>query len=425
MEYFTDDMLIPILLKLPAKSLVKFKSVSKSWEEIISSSAFIYHHYKTFSDAAADGHTSFLVIHDTFVPRLDYYFTRLSVSFADGQLISKTDETFHLPFMKTDLEAPPVDTPLIYAAGFGIYCIFIFHARTVALWNPATRESKLLPLSPFHSPSKRDTYVYGFAHVEYDDGGFFSYKVGLLRVRFLNLAYRVSIELYSSRENSWKFFKKCFCLIRIGNQATGKNWVYSGTNLNGKFHLFTWVNIKDPHIVTFDMSKEEVGRLEIPAFIRHDSSYDLTSSLLTKFDEKFLCLLIYRKNNENVIYLDVWIMLQYGVTESWTKISTAGPISIPEYVDVLGISKSVGGLVIHGLDHGDGLFFCRYDSSNVQILLPIPSDVYECALFVECRDSHVSFGGTSDQRIGANIAHSSRTPAHNSRISTVCSDAAL
>uniref|UniRef100_A0A7N0TJ98 F-box domain-containing protein n=1 Tax=Kalanchoe fedtschenkoi TaxID=63787 RepID=A0A7N0TJ98_KALFE len=388
MEYFTDDMLIPILLKLPAKSLMKFKSVSKSWKEIISSSAFIYHHYKTSSDAAADGHTSFLFIHEIVAPRLDYYFTRLSVSFTDGQLISKTDEIFHLPFTRTNLEPPLFDTPLIYAAGFGVYFIFSFLARRVALWNPAIRELKLLPLSPFNSPSKRDTYVYGFAHVEYEDGGFFSYKVGLLR-------------------------------------ATGRDWVYSATNLNGKFHLFTWVYIKDPHIATFDMSKEEVGRLEIPAFIRHDSSYDLTSYLLTKFDEKFLCLLIYRKNNENVIYLDVWIMLQYGVTGSWTKISTTWPISIPEFVDVLGISKSVGGLVIQGLDHGDGLFFCRYDSSNVQRLLPIPSDVYESSLFVECRDSLVSFGGTSDQRIGANTAHSARIPAHNSRISTVCSDASL
>ncbi|KAL9659974.1 hypothetical protein QQ045_024784 [Rhodiola kirilowii] len=291
--------------------------------------------------------------------------------------------------------------PLIYPAGYGIYCIFLLDTRKLALRNPTIRELKMLPWSPFNSKQKKkDRYVYGFAQVE---EGVFSYKVGMIRYRNEYLDTVVTIELYSSSERCWRRLKDC-CIFEHSEDISNSNgWPCQGAILNGKFHFMNWYSRQDPYIVTFDINTESFGRLEIPSFIRHDSNKcDVANSVLTKFDEDSLCLLLIHiidGDHGGETYVDVWIMKEYNIVESWTKKGTAWPITDPDYVDVLGFCNSIKGVFFQSMGEGHGLYFCCYGSEKVKTFLPVNSEVRQSIQILESEEySIVSFNGTSDQR---------------------------
>ncbi|KAL9687520.1 hypothetical protein QQ045_031923 [Rhodiola kirilowii] len=398
-----DEIITLIMLKLPAESLIRFKGVSKGWKHLISSHTFGHQWYKS-SSVLSRG--NFMVLRQTNVK---ICFTRLSVSFVDDGKRDKSD-TFRLPYIPsgsgtcTDLDDEKREgRPLIYPAGFGFYCLFLFCTKKLALWNPTIRELKVLPWSPFNSKQKeQDEYVYGFAQVQYKEG-VFSYKVGLMRHRY-NVCSNIvmTIELYSSSERCWRRLKDCY-ILEHSSEFSSFLWPCKGTNLKGKFHFLNWFSRQDPCIVTFDMNTESFGRLEIPSF-RHDSDCNLFFSVLTKIDESSLCLLLFRgldgiQGGET--YVDVWIMKEYGITESWTKKGTAGPITNPNYVDLLGyFNNGIEGVFFQSLEMGDGLLFCRYGSEKAETFLPINSEDVEIIQIVEHKESSiVSFNGTSDHRI--------------------------
>uniref|UniRef100_A0A7N0UZF0 F-box domain-containing protein n=1 Tax=Kalanchoe fedtschenkoi TaxID=63787 RepID=A0A7N0UZF0_KALFE len=387
-----DDLVRLILLKLPIKSLIKFRSVSKSWKYIISNNTFIYELYSNNSLALSEGKDddtpSFLTVHRHLTPNVDKYFSLLSLFRTDGRLNSRIDEVFHIPYITN--KSP--DCPLIYPAGFGIHCLFEFSSGKVALWNLAIKELKALPLSPFKAEYSDGQYHYGFAHVSFKDG-IFSYKVGKMTTRWdeEDSVFWLTIELYSSIDDSWKVLRDCRRLKVGGDTGTFHNWIFSGANLNDTFHCLNWLCAEDPHIFTFDMGTGEFGRFELPNFVKHDSRYEICFSLLTKFDEKFLCLLLYW-NNEEEINVDVWVMLEYGIAASWTKKSTTGPIINLDPIEVLGISKRAGVLF---LDMEKGLSFCRLGSQKLGLGHQNSDKFHQV---VENKESLVSFSGTSDSR---------------------------
>ncbi|CAM8918300.1 unnamed protein product [Rhodiola kirilowii] len=383
-----DEMIKLIMLKLPAKSLIRFKCVSKAWNNLISRHVFGHQWYKSCSsDLPRD---NFMVIRNTDV---QICFTRLSVSHLDGKL-DKSLDTFRLAYISSG-------DPLIYPAGFGFYCLCLLRTKRLCLWNPTIRELKVVPWSPFNSKQKRDEYVYAFAHVQYNEG-VFSYKVGLMRHRHKSSNIVVTIELYSSSERCWRLLKDCY-ILEHSSEIIYSAWPCKGTNLNGKFHFLDCFSKQDSCIVTFDMNTEKFGRLEIPSFIRHDSDCNVAYSVLTKFDENSLCLLLFRGldgDHGGKTYIDVWIMKEYGITESWTKKGMTGPITNPDFVGVLGFSNSIEGIFFQSFDIGDGLLFCRYGSEKAEKFIPINSEDHETIQFAEHKEiSIVSFNGTSDQRL--------------------------
>uniref|UniRef100_A0A7N0V017 F-box domain-containing protein n=1 Tax=Kalanchoe fedtschenkoi TaxID=63787 RepID=A0A7N0V017_KALFE len=387
-----DDLVQLILLKLSVKLLIRFRSVSKSWKDIISNNAFIYEQHSNnslaLSEEKGDHTQSFLAFHLHLKPDVDKYFSRLSISQTEGMFSSRIDEVFHLPYISCPT-SKFFDCPLIYPAGLGIYCLFEFSTNRAALWNPTVKELKELPSSPFKVEDSTEQYRYGFAHVFFKDG-VFSYKVGKMKIRWDkgNKVYWLTIDLYSSFEDSWKQLKDCRRLERGGGTCTNQSWIFSSAILNDTFHCLNWLSREDPHIITFDMSSEEFGRFEVPDFLKHDSRYNLGLSLLTEFDENFLSLLLYWENNVEEIYIDVWVMSKYGIATSWTKQSTTGPFINIDSIEMLGMSKRAGVLF---LDVDKGLSFCRLGSPKLWHL-----DYEKFYQIVENRESLVSFNGTSD-----------------------------
>ncbi|TYH00488.1 hypothetical protein ES288_A10G281100v1 [Gossypium darwinii] len=202
-----EALVMEILSKLPVKSLTRFNCVCKYWCSSFQTPHFIskHHHYNLENNnlnlllSRCDG--------NTFQP----YFSQLSTE-KDQTYIVK--QNIYLPFFKNDI-------PSLYSACHGLMYLLDPSKDKAAIWNPSTREFKILPPSsiqrpPYFSPFE-ETYLtlddVEFYHAAFGfDSKTDDYKV----IRFVSLTFVNSeeehphphsmyqVELYSLRSNSWK-----------------------------------------------------------------------------------------------------------------------------------------------------------------------------------------------------------------------------
>ncbi|KAL6206970.1 hypothetical protein ACLB2K_024215 [Fragaria x ananassa] len=123
---FDDDIIVEILLKLPAKSLLRFRCVCKSWRALISDPSFVRNHLRRVNT----NHFNLLVG------------TRW---FSQADVISKQDDG---GIAITELDYPVTFSDpgcfMIYGSCNGLVCAG-FENGNIIIWNPLTREFKQLP----------------------------------------------------------------------------------------------------------------------------------------------------------------------------------------------------------------------------------------------------------------------------------------
>ncbi|KAM3202926.1 hypothetical protein P3L10_030552 [Capsicum annuum] len=257
-----QELITAILVRLPVKSLLQFKSVSKEWFALISSPHFRnVVHLSTFLD----------------IVLLALYFMTVT-------------ETFDLDY--------PVKQPkrivrvLGSVNGFNFYRIWF---NSLVLWNPSTGKYKQLPdLMPTQMVTTGYCFNYGFGYDEVHN----DYKIVAL---FREISkHCVDAKIYSLKSDSW----------RILDDAQGE-MLYDGSGklVNGKLH---WVTIVDGgwSIMSIDMVDEKCRKVEQPYY--GVDQFSLTLGVLGS-DMCVLC------SHERT---DVWVMKDYGVKESWTKMYT-------------------------------------------------------------------------------------------------------
>ncbi|XP_017984406.1 PREDICTED: uncharacterized protein LOC18587347 [Theobroma cacao] len=139
-KQLSETLVMEILLKLPVKSLVRFKCVRKSWCSSFQTSYFITN-YK-------NNNLNFLVKHIENVPRLSLFSTETEIKKHGGsgvELNLKDKENIPMP-VSISSSAPitmfgPCNGLLSLDDGCGI-----------TLWNPSTREVKVVPKSSISRP---------------------------------------------------------------------------------------------------------------------------------------------------------------------------------------------------------------------------------------------------------------------------------
>ncbi|PSS35700.1 F-box/kelch-repeat protein [Actinidia chinensis var. chinensis] len=329
------EIIAEILSRLPVKSLLQFRSVSKSWLSLISNHEF------------AKTHLGIASKND------DYAHHRLILSSVRPQFDLKSCSLYSVLYEQEQqsLIASELDYPLkdphrsfsVVGSCNGLVCIAI-EEDAVFLWNPCTRKSKRLPDSRVRM--KYGCYViYGFGCDESSD----DYKVVVI-LCFLGSGglYETKVKVYALRTNSWR---------RIGDFSYGIPLDDSGKFVNGSLHWaasgnlganYSWV------IVSLDLAKETYGEVEQPNY--GDGGLDLSLWELkgwlcvlcnypgTHVDvwvmketygeveqpnygdggldlslwelKGWLCVLC----NYPGTHVDVWVMKEYGVRESWTKL---------------------------------------------------------------------------------------------------------
>ncbi|KAL6554944.1 hypothetical protein OROGR_006202 [Orobanche gracilis] len=243
------EIITEILLRLPAKSLVRYTCVSKSWLFLISRSyKFAKAHVKILIEKNAGIHQK-LIFGSRNLP-LDMYTCSIqSIINVCNLVVYPTTNDCSL-FDRVVFDHPFAETvPRISLVG---------SCNGLVMWNPTTRKSKELPNSDVDM-------------------------------------------IFSLGTNSWK---------TLSSNWSAVHWSVCDFN-----KPVEWV------IVSLDLDTKTFTELSVPKL----DHYYIT------LEVRILqgCLALYR---EHTVYMDVWVMKEYGVTESWNKVFRI-PIP-PDFSDI-------------------------------------------------------------------------------------------
>ncbi|XP_058725765.1 F-box/kelch-repeat protein At3g23880-like [Vicia villosa] len=331
-----DDLFIEILLRLPVRSLLQLKCVCKSWKTLISDSQF------------AKRHLQMLTV-DPSITNPQFFFGR-----GDGKILS-------LP-VKPLLESPSEPTKAVefsmeprfgvLGSCNGLVCLLDIDEGYVILWNPSTRFKSNKSPSLNLLFDKWDVLGYGFGYDHVND----KYKV-LVDVRHHgNIGYNENVRLYTFGENSWKNiqnFPSCPTRFR-GKFVSGTlNWVI--VRQDGGYSRIT--------VLSFDLVKESYTEILLPQNQKHDGWIDARPMLGVL--DNCLCL-----SFDTRTHLVLWLMKEYGVVESWTRLGMIfaeplpGPYSV---IEPLFINEN--SIVLLRTMNA----FFLYDLNNGRLVIPLIS----------------------------------------------------
>ncbi|KAL7582495.1 hypothetical protein Lser_V15G44343 [Lactuca serriola] len=291
--YLPDEIVKEILSRIPVKSLLQFRCVSKHWKELITGTHFIKSHLKN----ALSSSTQHRILLPTS-PLMSLNYNNINESL-------QLDSPFPNP--KTSIK--------ILGSCNGLVCL-IDGTRDIIIYNPSTRRH----FKPFQSPqqvlhcSNRIEFVYGFGCGSKNPNDM---KV----VRFPRFAR-------DSGYNKHKVRDKLTSSWRSGSVSSRYDFIDTvGTFLNGVLHWLAYGsgNGDDYRLVaSFDLSEETFLEICLPP---QDSS--LPCYVLGVL-QGCLCAIC-----DDIGYTDVeiWLMKEYGVVNSWSKL-----VKIPLNMGIQNIS---------------------------------------------------------------------------------------
>ncbi|XP_058203815.1 F-box/kelch-repeat protein At3g23880-like [Rhododendron vialii] len=312
-ENLLPEIIFEILSRLPVKSLLRFRCVSKSWRSMISDPKFAKAHLSLASTNPDYAHHRLLLL-----SLLSHEFAVKSCSL-HAVLQEHSDTAVDLDY---PLEAPHCKVR-IYGFCNGLACIGT--ERIVFLWNPCTRKSKRLP-----AVERGARFImYAFGYVESID----DYKVVGFFCNVGTCGFNVEVMMYTLKTDSWRSIVEFSnCLPLFG----------SGICVNGVLH---WTASGESHkvIVSLDLLKETFGEVLLPDY------RDGHSQLMLHFVSGCLCLVC----DYDGICAEVWVMKEYGIRESWTKLVVVPYVAHPSncpYSEPLCILKN-GDVLLDILTH--------------------------------------------------------------------------
>ncbi|XP_059316547.1 F-box/kelch-repeat protein At3g23880-like [Lycium ferocissimum] len=303
-----QELITAILVRLPVKYLLKFKCVSKHWFALISSPEFVKTHL-SFSAKHSTHHR--LVLKSVKRHTLEYNLKLCSVS---SLFYEPVTEAFDLDYPMKD----PQKFFRIVSSVNGLIC-YCIGFNDLVLWNPSTRKFKKVP-DLVHTQTDDYHFSYGFGYDEVHD----DYKVVAIFREISKRKYDAKI--YSLKSDSWRTLDDFQGKILFNEYSSGKL-------VNGKLH---WVTTggDDRVITSIDLVDEKCRKVMEPYY--GEESLYLTLGVL---ESDFSVVL---SNHER---MDVWVMKEYGVKESWTKLYTI--IKCPGCATSPPICMSIEGEILH------------------------------------------------------------------------------
>ncbi|XP_059438841.1 F-box protein CPR1-like [Corylus avellana] len=317
-----SDILIEVLCRLPVRSLLRFRSVSKPLRSLIDSTGFIDLHLKNSIETSSN--LSIMIRRDS-----EIYLINLD-ALSDAVLLA-------YPLMCYSNKI------LILGSTNGLICISNA-AEDIALWNPSIRRHKVLPFLPIERIESTwlGTRSFGFGYDPVSE----DYK--LVRIlQFINLdneGFVSKVQVYSLRANEWRDSEDMPYVLCY--------WWKKGTFASGALH---WVvnrkfNVKKHEgdlIVAFDLTVERFREVPLPECTEERSEERF------RIEVGVLGLCVYMKATYPNVGIDVWVMREYGVKESWAKlfsVAKAESVGSYKYLRPLAYSRT-GAEVLLELDN--------------------------------------------------------------------------
>ncbi|MED6148337.1 hypothetical protein PIB30_052244 [Stylosanthes scabra] len=299
------ELIMEILLRLPVKSLLRFKCVSKSWFAIISDENFAKSHFK-FS--AKSNHRI--------------------LCYGDDGLISSIhpDLLFHYDPDSAKLPLPDSLPVNVRIQGSCRGFIMLQEFPNLIIWNPSTGESRRIPYDHLSASNIElriltDSFVFGFGYDDYKDDY-------LAIIVWSDVDGRKFLEYFSMRINKWQRVE-----VVLPSPAMDAAASSPGYYLNGAIH---WDASSDS-ILAFDMIERQFFDIPLPEPLAKDYM-----SCCLELLGGFLCLCVWNESKKT----EIWVMKEYGVQSSWTVFSISegnfDPLYFAEGGEITGYTSNGG-----------------------------------------------------------------------------------
>ncbi|XP_027064463.1 F-box/kelch-repeat protein At3g06240-like [Coffea arabica] len=313
MDVLPEDILMEILVRLPVKCLFQFKCVSKSWCSLIKSPRFTHLHVTRAKNGDQEG-----VI---LVKRFIRDERKIVLSF------HSMDESLSLQVVAPDFEVPysTYVNMILVGTCHGIICLKSNESGGIYLCNPATREFLALPDRPFRCPQGYFCLVgemgFGFDAIS-DDFKIITFT-GISPKEYNYDLNSCKVEIYSLSTNSWRELDPDVKL------PEGVYYPRFSVLFNGCFHWCTPL-ITDSfglQILSFELSTEQFREIQFPDGAP-DTEGEYGMQKLIVLDNS-LAMIWYNITGSQISdqHFDIWVMMEYGVQESWVKKFSIGPLS--------------------------------------------------------------------------------------------------
>ncbi|XP_058217044.1 F-box/kelch-repeat protein At3g06240-like [Rhododendron vialii] len=374
-----------ILSRLPVKSLLRFKSVCKTWYDLIKTPDFISKHLQTHSTINS---TSLLV---TKYNRKTQEHA-MSLVFNDG-FHSNGPISLDFPFLNRmpslrSCEYSRGDYFYIGGICNGLVCISLSpFGYPLILCNPATRQFQEIPNSEWKWLDDHVEIIqvsFGFG---YHPGGNDYKLIRIVLYSSLMEEDSFKADVYVMRTGTWReidadkvsgFLGEKDNLGRLGSYVLIDGFCASAV-LNGVFYWTACVmSTNETCVMSFDMGDEVFRRIRMPVCL--DGRWDETNWWIAELKDE-LALVI----NFDDRHIDLWVLNEDH--SSWTNQFKVGCFPrIERYVGygettVVGGSKN-GELVVTKHEVCGDLKLFLYDLNTRETMdfhfgrVPYPSDIY-------------------------------------------------
>ncbi|XP_057518993.1 F-box protein CPR1-like [Amaranthus tricolor] len=292
-----EIILYGVLPRLPAKSLKCFNCVSKPWLALISSNEFINDHLH-YTLASNTNHLLILTGNDTCL-------YSCNLDFPKGG-------TVKLPSFGIE--------PSVVGSCNGLLCIQSYRPYCLVLLNPSTGSYRELPSL---LPSRRCSAMnFGFGFDSKND----DYKVVRIVDRYSSLGFlgyhmdRI-VHVYSLKKNSWEVIEWTSPECSMG--PSRENGALVNNHL---LHWKFWCLLESKYrIRCFDLcEKQWINDVPLPDCM--EMGFNTYSDQNSNTQDRLLDLWVFDGRlylsikNQKQSAVDIWVMNEYGIKDSWVKL---------------------------------------------------------------------------------------------------------
>jgi len=285
------DVLVEILWRLPPKSLLRFRCVSKTWLALIGNHDFFSTNLLNHSILTTQNPTRplpLILVKATDKSNAEK-FVFYSLSYDTLDCVSQIP--MNLPLVPAHFLIRPNYYLKLVASSNGLLCLYDFRTRDVYLWNPTTPYVGFKAI-PFLSPPP---FSVGFGF----DPNSSDFKVVSVRhvVNGSGIAALIA-EVYSMSRGSWRLLD---LRVPYGIFADSQTLALGG--------VFLWLAEQDGgQIISFDFTDEVFRTTPLPY-----------SRDPLRFYHQMMELNGYVAMANIKMSLEIWVLLEFGVKESWTR----------------------------------------------------------------------------------------------------------
>ncbi|XP_074265157.1 F-box/kelch-repeat protein At3g23880-like [Silene latifolia] len=302
-NYLPPEIWTQILSSLPAKTVLKFRCVCKTWRSIINHPDFVHFHFQLCKVNAENNNKKlFVALED------------LGLNGYEGWLLTVRQA---ITLRKTGYIFGLSNKYKYHVLGSCNGLLFVVQyddsfqkPAQYRLWNPSICKSLVLPKSPFHNYLNRTWHLFGFAPYSQD------YKVVVFTYSKIEdtKPVKVCFAVYTLRDQQWTVRNDPVNVTNLNfpNTAVAFQYLSTAFYVRGKSYWLGQNVIQSKefltHLCSFDLDKENVTFLELP------SSPDETDSM------KFLFLLegslaVFRISK---VISRIWVLEQDNRKGPWT-----------------------------------------------------------------------------------------------------------